>query len=223
MTIDAFRAAAFGLAGLLAWNAAARTPEPPGSTPPGPTPPAATSPAPPHRVEADQLTKADASELCRLEDSENGLPVIGLEVGDTRYRVELAATEASRRLGMGGRRAFPPGTAMLFVHPDDLVRRYWMKACHVDIDVAFLDRFGRITAMHRMRKEPPQGFDERYDTYDARLVRYSSRRPARYALEFPKGDLTRLGLKVGQEIPLPHEPLQAIATPKPDGRRYRRP
>ena len=43
MTTDAFRAAAFGLAGFLAWNAAAGTPEPPGSTPPGPTPPAATS------------------------------------------------------------------------------------------------------------------------------------------------------------------------------------
>ena len=183
------------------------------SEPPAPDTPAeqrATS-AIPHGVAEEDLTLPDASELRELRRSDAGLPVIGLEVGDTRYAVELATTDASRARGMGGRRTFPAGTAMLFVNPNDVVRRYWMLDCLIDIDVAFIDRFGRITAMHRMKAVAPRGSGERADRYNSRLVRYSSRRPARYALELPKGELSRLGLKVGQTIRLPHEPLQARA------------
>ena len=187
--------------------------EPPSAPDPPATPPSPESEKapPPHGVGEAELTAADATRLRELRRSDAKLPVIGLQVGDTRYAVELATTDASRARGMGGRQTFPPGTAMLFVNPNDVVRRYWMLDCLVDIDVAFIDRFGRITAMHRMKAAPPRGSGERADRYTSRLPRYSSRRPARYALELPKGDLSRLGLKVGQSIPLPHLPLQAMA------------
>ena len=192
---------------------ATATSEPPSGPSPPVSPPAREpEPAPPpHGVSEAELTSPDAARLQELRRSAAKLPVIGLRVGDTRYAVELATTDASRARGMGGRRTFPPGTAMLFVNPNDVIRRYWMLDCLVDIDVAFIDRFGRITAMHRMKAAPPRGSGERVDRYTSRLPRYSSRRPARYALELPKGELSRLGLKVGQEIPLPHLPLQALA------------
>ncbi len=196
----------------LAMHSAPVTAGPPTpSVPPSPPTAAPKAPAPPHGIPAERLTPPDATKLRFLDESAAGLPVVGLQVGDTRYAVELVTTDATRAKGMGGRRAFPAGTAMLFVNPDDRVRRYWMVDCLVDIDVAFIDRFGRITAMHRMKAEPPRGRGERADRYTSRLKRYSSRRPARYALELPSGELTRLGLKVGQALPMPHAPLQALA------------
>lgn len=169
------------------------------------------SPPPAHGVEECDLTPADATLLKILKTSTSNLPVIGLRIGDTRYAFEIAADEHSRRKGMGGRSTFPPGTGMLFVHPDDEVRRYWMLDCRVDIDVAFIDRHGRITAMHRMKGEPTRGARERIDRYRARMRRYSSRRSARYAVELPSGEIARLGLTVGQRLPLPHAALDSIA------------
>ncbi len=171
-------------------------------------------------VPPEKVTPPEATALTLLETSRSGLPVVGLEIEGRIYRVELAHTPAARARGMGGRRSFPPGTAMLFVHPDDLARRYWMKGCLVPIDIAFLDREGRITAMHRMPAAPPRRERESVAAYEARLMRYPSRRGARYALELPSGDLESLGLRVGQRLPLPHAPLQAIAraTDRPTGR-----
>ena len=100
---------------------------------------------------------------------------------------------------------------MLFVHPDDQIRGYWMYDCLIDIDVAFLDRDGRIVAMHRMKREAPRRSAEYQDMYQRRLKRYTSRRPARYALEVPPGDLTRLKLKIGQTIHLPKSELDKLA------------
>ena len=170
---------------------------------------------PRNRLTPEQVTTPDARRLTLLGPSAAGLPRIGLVFKGEPFDVELASTMESRAQGMGGRRDFPPGTAMLFVNPGDRVRRYWMKGCLVDIDVAFIDRFGRITAMHRMPAEPARRPNESMNAYQARLRGYPSRRPARYALELPPGELDRLGFRVGEILPLPHAPLQATATAGP--------
>ena len=204
---------------------ACEPPQKPPVDPPGPGPAETASgeretPARGSGVPPEKVTPPDATALTLLETSRSGLPVVGLEIEGRLYRVELAHTPAARARGMGGRRTFPTGTAMLFVHPDDLARRYWMKGCLVPIDIAFLDREGRITAMHRMPAAPPRRERESMAAYEARLMRYPSRRGARYALELPSGDLETLGLRVGQRLPLPHAPLRAIAraTDLPAGR-----
>ena len=167
------------------------------------------------RLTADQITPPDSDRLLLLGRSKAGLSRVGLAFKGERFDVELASTIERRARGMGGRPTFPAGTAMLFVNPGDRVRRYWMKNCLVDIDVAFIDRFGRITAMHRMPAEPPKGPRESTASYQARLKGYPSRRPARYALELPAGDLDRLGFQLGDVLPMPHAPLQATATAGP--------
>ncbi|MCH2162783.1 MAG: DUF192 domain-containing protein [Phycisphaerales bacterium] len=145
-----------------------------------------------------------------LRRSPHGLPVVAIQVANKRYEMEIAATDSQRRRGFGGRTELPPGSGMLFVHPDDTLRRFWMKDCLIDIDIAFLDGQGRIVALHRMKKEPPRRDGERLSSYEDRLTRYPSRRPARYALEFQAGTLDRLKLKVGQSVPLPHEELRKL-------------
>ena len=52
-----------------------------------------------------------------------------------------------------------------------------------------------------------RGATERLADYEARLPRYSSRRPARYVLEFRAGTLDRLELRIGQRLALPFRAL----------------
>ncbi|MHC4246579.1 MAG: DUF192 domain-containing protein [Planctomycetota bacterium] len=171
--------------------------------PPAPTPPPAPETAPP--VEEGPIP------FQILRRSEANLPVIPIRVATERFEVEVAADDTSRRRGLGGRNRLLKRTGMLFVHPDVAVRSYWMFDCLIDMDTAFLDRDGRIVAIHRMKREAPRRANEYRDMYERRLKRYSSRRPAKYALEIPPGDLTRLGLQVGQVIELPRESLDALA------------
>jgi uncharacterized membrane protein (UPF0127 family) len=171
--------------------------------PPAPTPPTAPETAPP--VEEGPIP------FQILRRSEANLPVIPIRVATERFEVEVAADDTSRRRGLGGRNRLLKRTGMLFVHPDVAVRSYWMFDCLIDMDTAFLDRDGRIVAIHRMKREAPRRANEYRDMYERRLKRYSSRRPAKYALEIPPGDLTRLGLRVGQVIELPRESLDALA------------
>lgn len=204
-----------GLSPLLLIAAMADDPTGP-TGPTGPTnPPAATDPpAVPAPAPSSPPAKIDPSTPLPfqiLRRSPKGLPVIPLQVQGQRYEVELAADDTSRRRGLGGRTRFLPGTGMLFVHPDDQIRGYWMYDCLIDIDVAFLDQKGRIVAMHRMKREAPRRSAEYQDMYQRRLKRYTSRRPARYALEVPPGDLTRLKLEIGQQIQLPKSELDKLA------------
>jgi uncharacterized membrane protein (UPF0127 family) len=171
--------------------------------PPAPPPPPAPETAPP--VEEGPIP------FQILRRSEANLPVIPIRVATERFEVEVAADDTSRRRGLGGRNRLLKRTGMLFVHPDVAVRSYWMFDCLIDMDTAFLDRDGRIVAIHRMKREAPRRANEYRDMYERRLKRYSSRRPAKYALEIPPGDLTRLGLRVGQVIELPRESLDALA------------
>ena len=169
------------------------------------------SPAPPPPPPADEADAGGPIPFQILRRSPANLPVIPIRVADERFEVEVAADDISRRRGLGGRNRLLKRTGMLFVHPDVAVRSYWMFDCLIDMDTAFLDRTGRIVAIHRMKREAPRRANEYRDMYERRLKRYSSRRPAKYALEIPPGDLTRLGLRVGQVIELPRASLDALA------------
>lgn len=163
----------------------------------------------------------DTAALQIIRTSAAGLPVIDVAIGDRRYELEIAATNTTRMRGLGGRDTLPTGTGMLFVHPDDLHRSYWMKDCMVAMDLAFLDRQGRIVAMHRLAAEPPRMPAESLADYHARLQRYPSRRPARYAIEVPPGDLEGLGLRIGDTVPLPRASLDELAARELIGGRRR--
>ena len=123
-------------------------------------------------------------------------------LADDKFDLELAMTPGARQRGLSGRERIDAEGGMLFVFPDDQVRvqGFWMKDCLVDIDIIFLDRDGRITAMHHMPVEPP---DER----DVPRRTYSSRRPAQFAIELRGGTLEGLELKVGQRIDFPRRAL----------------
>ena len=116
------------------------------------------------------------------------------------YELEVAADPATRTRGLSGREEIDARGGMLFVFPDDAPRMFWMRDCRIDIDVAFLDRSGRVVAAHRMRAEPPRAERESEAQYLARLRGYASNAPARFAIELRAGSLAKLGLTVGSLV-----------------------
>lgn len=140
---------------------------------------------------------------CEREDT--------ITIKNETFAVEYAVTEAQRTQGMSGRESFPDQTCMLFVFPSSQMRSFWMYRCLINIDVAFLDANGVVVATHRMPKEPPQRADESDFAYESRLPKYSSRRPAQFALEFEAGTLDRLNIRVDDRIDLDLKRLKAMA------------
>ncbi len=116
------------------------------------------------------------------------------------YEVAVASDPVTRTRGLSGRDAIEPRGGMLFVFPDDASRTFWMRDCKVDIDIAFLDRSGRVVAAHRMQVEPPRAGGESEQAYLSRLRQYPSMAPARFALELRAGSLSALGLAVGSLV-----------------------
>lgn len=140
-----------------------------------------------------------------------GLPIETIKLNGESFEAEVAATEAARLKGMGGRTSIGRNEAMIFVFKVSDVQRFWMKDCVMDIDVIYLDREGKITAVHEMKKEPPRGPNESVADYEARLKHYSSEANALYAIEFAPGTISRLGLKPGQTITLDRLKLNGYA------------
>jgi uncharacterized membrane protein (UPF0127 family) len=143
---------------------------------------------------------------CGRSDDRPGLETI--RIGGREWRLEVAADDATRSRGLGGREELPPDGGMIFIFPDAAPRAFWMAECLIPIDLIFLDRFGTILALHEMPTEPPRGEGESESAYHARLPMYASRRPAQFAIELPPGSIRSIGLSVNSRIPLEADRLK---------------
>jgi len=169
-------------------------------------PPETTAPGPAAAEPQRPLTGA-------MPRSAAGLPQMELEIKGERFILEMAMDEPTRRRGLSGRPVLMPGRGMIFVHDRPQTLGYWMWECLIDIDMIYLDREGRVTATHRMKKEPPRRPNESEIDYARRLPHYSSMRPAVFAIELPTGSLDRLDLRLGEVIEFDHEGLRRLAAP----------
>lgn len=131
--------------------------------------------------------------------------------GSRTFDLLLALDDASRSKGLGGRTELPENGGMLFAFTTSEARFFWMLDCFMDIDIAFLDGVGVVTAVHTMPKEAPKGPDESEDAYYARLKHYSSGSPCQFAIEVRPGTFDTLGIKRGSRIQLDVAKLKAMA------------
>lgn len=132
-------------------------------------------------------------------------------IGDRTFTLRLAIDEPARERGLGGVAEIGEDEGMLFVFPNAAIRNFWMRDCVIDLDIAFLDPFGIVTAVHTMPKEPPRGPNESETAYQGRLKRYSSVSPAQFVIEVRPGTLESLGVKRGTRIALDLPKLKALA------------
>lgn len=112
--------------------------------------------------------------------------LVQIRVGGHVVQVEIADDVAERQRGMMGRESLPDDEGMLFVYNSEGTPSFWMKNTPHALDIAFVDRAGRIFDIQTM--EPTS---EEYHT---------SPRPAMYALEMRAGWFVDFGVKVGDTI-----------------------
>jgi uncharacterized membrane protein (UPF0127 family) len=134
-----------------------------------------------------------------------------VKIAGTEYTLKTAMDDKSRTKGLGGVDQIDEFGGMIFVFPNSLPRSFWMYGCTIDLDIAFLDPLGIVTAVHTMPKEAPRGANESDDAYGARLKRYSSVSPAQFAIELRPGSFQKLGIKRGSKIDLDLPRLKAAA------------
>lgn len=128
---------------------------------------------------------------------------IFIKLNNTDYELEIADTPGKIQEGLSGRDYIPRKTGMIFIMPKEDIHEFWMKDCNTDMDILFLNSECNIVNMHRMLRERAQSSFESDSDYMSRLTSYSSGTPAKYAIEIPAGDITRLGLYIGQHVDIP--------------------
>ena len=140
-----------------------------------------------------------------------------VEIKGQSFHLELAANDATRIKGLSQRTEIAEDGGMLFVFKSAQPQNFVMRDCFVPIDIMFLDPLGTVLSTHAMTVEEPRGPGEGQvgditnPQYSSRLTRYSSGRPAQFAIELKGGKIEELGVRKGDRIDLDYARLKRLA------------
>lgn len=110
-----------------------------------------------------------------------------VEIGGTRYSVELATDDYSRMRGLMFRESMPQDAGMLFVFESEHLQAFWMKNTLIALDILYFDRRARLVSV--ASDTPP--------CKTPYCPSYPSAGPAQYVLELNAGEAKRLDLRAG--------------------------
>lgn len=111
---------------------------------------------------------------------------VRITVGGHPVTVEVADDDAERQRGLMHRDSLPDDHGMLFVYESERLLSFWMRNTRIALDVAFIDRSGRIVDIQQMEPMTDQT--------------HTSRAPALYALEMSLGWFEGHGVEVGDAV-----------------------
>jgi uncharacterized membrane protein (UPF0127 family) len=123
------------------------------------------------------------------DGAQRNLPVVELSAGLYRIRAELAATPASRSIGLMHRTQLGPNQGMLFVFPEQGMHCFWMRNTLIPLTIAFIADDGRIVSLSDMAPMTENG--------------HCPAEPVRLALEMSQGWFGQKGIRAGSRIALP--------------------
>jgi len=112
-----------------------------------------------------------------------------MNIGSEQFALEVARSPAEQETGLMKRDSMPKDHGMIFVFPNDEVRKFWMKNTRFALDILFLDAKGKVVSIHQMKA---------YDLHET-----SSDLPARYAVELNDGAAAESGVKTGDDVDIP--------------------
>ena len=112
--------------------------------------------------------------------------LVPLRVGGIEIQVEIADDAEERQRGLMYRESLDENQGMLFVYPEQRTLGFWMKNTLIPLDIAYIDREGRIVDIQQMEPQTTETHD--------------SAAPAMYALEMNQGWFEANGIRVGDVI-----------------------
>jgi uncharacterized membrane protein (UPF0127 family) len=110
--------------------------------------------------------------------------------GTHRFKVWIAADDASRQQGLMFVRRLPPDRGMLFVFDAPQQAAFWMKDTYLSLDLVFIDPTGAVANIAANAK--PESLDPLF-----------SHGPVIAVLEVPAGTAQRIQLGAGDRFLLP--------------------
>lgn len=112
--------------------------------------------------------------------------LVPLRVGGIEIQVEIADDADERQQGLMYRESLEANQGMLFVYPEQRTLGFWMKNTLISLDIAYIDREGRIVDIQQMEPQTTETHD--------------SAAPAMYALEMNQGWFEANGIRIGDLI-----------------------
>jgi uncharacterized membrane protein (UPF0127 family) len=113
--------------------------------------------------------------------------------GEYRFKVWIAADDASRQQGLMFVRRLPADRGMLFVFDAPQQAGFWMKNTYLSLDLVFIDAAGKVANIAANAK--PESLEPIF-----------SNGPVIAVLEVPTGTARRIQLAAGDHIILPTLP-----------------
>ena len=127
-----------------------------------------------------------AGALEQSQRAQPALPTTPLSAGVHLITAELAATDATRMLGLMFRTALAGNHGMLFDFEQRAMHCMWMRNTLIPLSVAFIEDDGTIVNVEDMAPQT--------DTS------HCARKPVRWALEMDKGWFAQRGIKPGAKL-----------------------
>ncbi|HNV72003.1 MAG TPA: DUF192 domain-containing protein [Candidatus Ozemobacteraceae bacterium] len=124
------------------------------------------------------------------------LPHHEARLGTHPLRIMLARSLEEKMQGLMYFTHLDQDEGMLFVYPQTQRMAFWMKNTLIPLDLVFFNERLQVT-------EWIEGMQPGGQKPDHALPRYTSRGPARYALELSEGSVRRLGIQSGQQLDIP--------------------
>ena len=124
--------------------------------------------------------------------------------GGHRFKVWIAADDASRQQGLMFVRRLPADRGMLFVFDQPQQAAFWMKDTYLSLDLVFIDPAGEVANIAANAK--PESLDPIF-----------SRGPVIAVLEVTAGTARRIQLATGDPVRLPTLRTTSQALPSREG------
>jgi uncharacterized membrane protein (UPF0127 family) len=119
---------------------------------------------------------------------------VDVKVGSRTFRLDIAATNATRRYGLMNRSSMPENRGMIFVFRDEQPLSFWMENTLIPLDIIYLSAAGNVVSIAHGKPMDKTNLP--------------SAGPARFAIELNEGAAAAAGLKPGSHIDLPQEATQ---------------